>query len=67
MRFIHVYLIGYFALIAGAALSLWRAGILGRISPARLALIGLVVVGLGVALAFLSEGPATPKVPRRPE
>jgi hypothetical protein len=65
MRFTHLYLIGYFALIGGAALSLWRAGVLDRISPAWMALIALVVVGLGVALALISAGSGTPKIPRR--
>ena len=65
MRFIHLYLIGYFTLTGGAALTLWRAGVLDRISPAWLALIGLVVVGLGVALALLSPGSATRKMPDR--
>jgi hypothetical protein len=65
MRLIHLYLIGYFALVGGAALSLWRAGVLYRISPTRLALIAMVVVGLGVALALMSAGPATPKIPKR--
>lgn len=65
MRFIHLYLIGYFTLTGGAALTLWRAGVLDRISPAWLALIALVVVGLGVALALLSQGSATRKIPDR--
>ncbi len=67
MRFIHLYLLGYFALVGGAALSLWRAGVLSRISPTRLALVALVVVGLGIALALMSAGSATPKVPKGQE
>ena len=62
-----MYLIGYFALIAGAAASLWRAGVLSRIPPTRLALIALVVIGLAVVLALVSDGSATPKIPKRPE
>ena len=33
MRFVHLYLLGYFILVLGAALALWQAGILARISP----------------------------------
>ena len=33
MRFIHLYLLGYFLLVIGAGLALWQAGILARISP----------------------------------
>jgi len=28
VRFIHLYLIGYFVLVLGAVMALWRAGIL---------------------------------------
>ncbi len=59
MRFIHVYLIGYFVLLLGAALALWKAGVLARIS-ATWVLIGLViVVGLGILLAVSSVRPTT--------
>jgi hypothetical protein len=64
-RFTRLYVIGYFALVGGAARSMWKAGLLTRISPARLALIALLVVGLGVALALLSAGSTAPKVPKR--
>ena len=32
MRFIHLYLIGYFVLVVGAALALWQAGVLAHVS-----------------------------------
>jgi hypothetical protein len=54
MRFIHFYLIGYFVLVAGAALALWQAGVLARISPMWLALSALVVIGLGLLLIATS-------------
>jgi hypothetical protein len=54
MRFIHLYLIGYFLLILGAGLALWQAGVLGRIPPAWIAIGALIVVGLGVILAVTS-------------
>ena len=31
MRFIHLYLIGYFVLVVGAGLALWQAGVLARV------------------------------------
>jgi len=33
MRLIHVYLIAYFVLLAGAGLTLWQTGALSRIAP----------------------------------
>ena len=57
MRFIHLYLIGYFLLIVGAVLALWKAGVLQRISGTWLA-IGLVIaLGLGIMLAVTSAKP----------
>ena len=52
MRFVSVYLIGYFLLITGALLALWYGGVLRHISAAWI-LIGLMIaVGLGVMLAI---------------
>ena len=54
MRFIHLYLVGYFVLLFGAGLALWQAGVLGRVSPVSLLLAAAIVVGLGVFLALTS-------------
>ena len=51
---IHIYLIVYFALLAGAAIALWQGGVLGRLSPLYLLLTAIVVVGLGLVLAVTS-------------
>ena len=52
MRFVSVYLIGYFLLIIGALLALWYGGALRHISATWI-LIGLMIaVGLGVMLAI---------------
>lgn len=54
MRFIHLYLIGYFALVIGAGLALWQAGVVRHISPVWLGIAALIVVGLGLILAVVS-------------
>ena len=57
MRFIHLYLIGYFVLVLGAVLALWQAGALARIGAVWVA-IGLVIaVGLGIMLAVTAGRP----------
>jgi drug/metabolite transporter (DMT)-like permease len=57
MKFMRLYLIGYFILLVGAALALWQSGILRQIPGIWLA-IGLVVaVGLGIVLAVSSTTP----------
>jgi hypothetical protein len=59
MRFIHLYLIGYFVLILGAGLALWQAGVLQRISAIWLLISAIIVVGLGILLAVTSVRPTT--------
>ena len=59
MRFIHLYLLGYFVLVVGAALALWRAGVLARIAPIWLLITALIVVGLGLLLAVTAVRPTT--------
>jgi hypothetical protein len=59
MRFIHLYLIGYFILIIGAALALWQAGVLARISGIWIAISTIIIIGLGIVLAVTSGKPTT--------
>ena len=57
MRFINIYLIGYFILVIGAVLALWQAGVLTRISGTWLAIGLLIAVGLGIMLAVSAGKP----------
>ena len=57
MKFMRLYLVGYFILLAGAALALWQSGILRQIPGIWIA-IGLVIaIGLGIVLAVSSASP----------
>ena len=57
MRFVNIYLIGYFLLIIGALAALWYGGVLRQLS-ATWNLIGLVIaIGLGVMLAVSAGKP----------
>jgi hypothetical protein len=59
VRFVHLYLIGYFVLVIGAGLALWQAGVLARI-PTIWVLIGSIVVfGLGLLLSVTAVRPTT--------
>ena len=57
MRFIHLYLIGYFVLVVGAVLALWQSGVLARISGVWLAIGMVIAVGLGIMLAVTAGKP----------
>ena len=58
MRFLKIYLIGYFILLLGAGLALLRSGILRQIPGVWLAIGLIIAIGLGIMLAVASGRPA---------
>ncbi len=57
MRFINMYLVGYFILVLGALAALWYGGVLRHVSPIWV-VIGLVIaIGLGIMLSVSSGKP----------
>jgi hypothetical protein len=61
MKFMKLYLVGYFVLLVGAGLALWQAGVLDDI-PGIWQGIGLVIaVGFGIMLAVASSPRAVDK------
>jgi hypothetical protein len=57
VRFINMYLVGYFILLAGALAALWYGGVLRHVSPVWV-VIGLVIaIGLGVMLSVSGGKP----------
>ena len=58
MRFLKIYLIGYFILLLGAGLALWQSGILRQIPGVWLAIGALIAIGFGIMLAVASGRPA---------
>jgi hypothetical protein len=61
MRFIHLYLIGYFVLVVGATLALWQSGALARVSAIWIAIGLIIAIGLGIMLAVSSGKPEITK------
>jgi hypothetical protein len=57
MRFIHLFLIGYFVLIVGISLALWQTGVLARVAPIWIGIGALVAIGVGIMLAVSSGKP----------
>jgi hypothetical protein len=57
VRFIHLYLIGYFVLVVGAGLALWKAGVLAHVSGIWIAIGVIIAVGLGIMLAVSAGKP----------
>jgi uncharacterized membrane protein len=57
MRFIHLFLAGYFILMLGVGLALWQTGVLGRVAPVWIGVGVLVVIGLGIMMSVFSGKP----------
>ena len=57
MRFIHLYLIGYFVLVVGAVLALWQSGVLAHISGVWLTIGLIIALGLGIMLSVTAGKP----------
>ena len=57
MRFIHLFLVGYFVLVLGVGLALWQSGVLGRVAPIWVGIGALVAIGVGIMMSVSSGKP----------
>lgn len=57
MRFLTLYLVGYFVLLTGATWALWESGLLSEIPPVWLGITAVIAIGLGIMLAVGSSRP----------
>jgi hypothetical protein len=58
MRFLTIYLVGYFVLLIGAAWALWESGILDEIPGVWIAIAAIIAIGFGIMLAVASSRPS---------
>ena len=58
MRFLTIYLVGYFVLLIGATWALWESGILSEIPGVWIGIAAIIAIGLGIMLAVASSRPA---------
>ena len=58
MRFLKLYLVGYFILLMGALWALWQSGVLRQIPPVWIAIGVLIAIGFGIMLAVATGRPA---------
>lgn len=61
MRFIHLFLVGYFVLVLGIGVGLWQAGVLSRVAPIWIVVGLLVAIGVGIMASVSSGKPAISK------
>jgi hypothetical protein len=57
MRFIHLFLVGYFILALGIGLALWQTGVLSRVAPIWIGVGALVAIGVGIMASVASGKP----------
>jgi hypothetical protein len=57
MRYVQIYLIGYFLLVLGALAALWYGGVLQQISATWIVIGVAIAAGLGIMLAVASGKP----------
>lgn len=65
MKFLSLYLVGYFVLILGATWALWEAGILDQVPGVWIAIAAIIAIGFGIMLAVASGRPAVTTTTRQ--
>jgi hypothetical protein len=51
MRFIHMFLVGYFILVLGIGLALWHSGALQHVGAMWIGIGALTAIGFGIMLS----------------
>ncbi|MDP2321724.1 MAG: hypothetical protein Q8O42_20585 [Acidobacteriota bacterium] len=64
MKFINMYLVGYFILIIGICLALWQSGVLASVGPVWLGIGAILAIGVGIMMAVASGKPAETAGPK---
>jgi len=57
LKFINMFLIGYFILILGIGLALWQTGVLSHVAPIWIGIGALVAIGVGIMMSVSSGKP----------
>src|SRR5690242_8459499 len=57
MRFIHLFLIGYFVLLLGFGLALWKSGVLARVDSIWIVIGTIIAIGIGIMASVASGRP----------
>ena len=58
MKYLQLYLVGYFILVIGAVWALWQSGILKQIPGVWIGIGAIIAIGLGIMLAVSSGKPS---------
>jgi len=58
MKFIQLFIVGYFILVVGVFLALYQTGVLSRLSPIWIVIGALIALGIGIMMAVASGKPS---------
>ena len=56
MKWMGIYMLGYFMLLVAALLALWKTGVLASIAPIWLGIGLLAAIGIGIMIAVANSG-----------
>ena len=56
MKWMRMYMVGYFIVLVGLVAALWKLGVLERVGPAWVAIGIVIAIGLGVVLSVSNSG-----------
>ena len=56
MKWMRMYMVGYFIVLVGLIAALWKLGVLERVGPAWAAIGIVIAIGLGVMVSVSSSG-----------
>ena len=56
MKWMRMYMVGYFIVLVGLIAALWKLGVLERVGPAWAAIGIVIAIGLGVMVSVSGSG-----------
>ena len=56
MKWMRMYLVGYFLVLAGLSAALWKLGVIERLGATWTAIAVVIAIGLGVMVSVSSSG-----------
>ena len=56
MKWMQMYLVGYFIVLGGLIAALWKLGVIERVGPVWMAIGIVIAIGLGFMIAVANSG-----------
>jgi len=57
MRYVNLYLVGWFVFVLGVVLAMWKSGILREIAPVWIGIGVVIALGIGIMMSVGSGKP----------